>query len=235
MLRFLIQKFKETSGPLKQTRLVLGDLSEEILDLAEYYWKQRPEKDTDACAYPCAPCGHERPRAESKPQPVSSDRAPSPAPEVIEPSTMREDQEASPAPAVVEAAAAKKKPKKPIPQPSAAPVKPEVSAQDESIEASHRLAEAIASPANIKKQEFKVLAILWDVGERGLRPMNANDLSSHGDRLGLVIRHENIRKVIRLRLGDYVDTQRFMEDGNNMYCYTLSDAGKTYFEDTYLV
>ena len=37
MLRFLLDKFRQAPGPLKQTRLIVGDLAEEIIDLASYY------------------------------------------------------------------------------------------------------------------------------------------------------------------------------------------------------
>ena len=40
MLRFLLEKFKETAGPLKDTRQTVGDVLEEFLDIAAHYLKR---------------------------------------------------------------------------------------------------------------------------------------------------------------------------------------------------
>jgi hypothetical protein len=52
MLRFLLDKFKQTPGPLKEARLIVGDIAEEILDLAEYYLKRATSHEqTHAAAF----------------------------------------------------------------------------------------------------------------------------------------------------------------------------------------
>ena len=39
MLKSLINKFRDTPGPLKQARVIVGDMAEELVDLAEHYIK----------------------------------------------------------------------------------------------------------------------------------------------------------------------------------------------------
>ena len=45
MLRFLLEKFREAPGPLKQPRLIVADLAEEVLDLAEHYLHKDGQDD----------------------------------------------------------------------------------------------------------------------------------------------------------------------------------------------
>ena len=37
MLRFVLEKLRESPGPLKQARIIASDLAEEVLDVAEHY------------------------------------------------------------------------------------------------------------------------------------------------------------------------------------------------------
>lgn len=245
MFRFLIQKIKETPGPLKQTRIVLGDLTEEILDLAEYYWKQRRERDDEhgCSSWQVPPCCEDAGKeGEAEPKTPKSD--PEPPLQVSQEAAVvqnappkpqaKAEGQAKPAPAPKKVAPPKPQPTKPRAQ-KVRPSQPIESHSDVSpLEPMPRLAQAMTDPENLKKQDFKVLGILWDLEQRGMLGMNAHDLSAHGDRIGLVIRHENIRKVIRLRLSDYVETIRFSEDGTSLYRYELTKAGVQYFAKTFL-
>ncbi len=95
--------------------------------------------------------------------------------------------------------------------------------------------EAILVPANKKKQEFKALAILWDVHHKGKGALSANDLTNYGLSIGLSIRHENLRKVIRMQLSDYVN--RIVNDKSGVgisSLYEINNKGIAYFEKKYL-
>ncbi|MCU0663645.1 MAG: hypothetical protein MUC50_15120 [Myxococcota bacterium] len=239
MLRFLIQKFKEASGPLRQTRIVLGDLSEEVLDLAEYYWKQRQGRQKETCGGGwqgsfASPCAETNPVAPSIVVGAHTEPSPPPYHMLEREPTVQAQPEARAAsrPAHAPLIHTPHKAQQPVPAPREQ--HHDVGENQLSLEVSPQLARAMADPANLKSQDFKVLAILWDVEKRGLLGMNAIDLSSHGERIGLTIRHENIRKVVRIRLSEYVKTIRFSEDGTNMYRYEMSRAGKAYFEDHFL-
>jgi hypothetical protein len=245
MFRFLIQKIKETPGPLKQTRIVLGDLTEEILDLAEYYWKQRRERDDEhGCgAWQVPPC-HEDAGKKGAVEQVTHKSDPEPplparqeaavVPKTPPKPQVKVEGKAKSGPASKKVARPKSQPAKSATSKAAAPKTIDSNSDVSPLEPMPRLAQAMTDPENLKKQDFKVLGILWDLEQRGMLGMNANDLSAHGERLGLVIRHENIRKVIRLRLSEYVETIRFLEDGASLYRYELTKAGVQYFEKTFL-
>ena len=65
--------------------------------------------------------------------------------------------------------------------------------------------------------------------------LSAKQLSEHGAKLGLEIRHENIRKVIRMRLENYVDIHQDRRHGHTLYNYKITDKGANYFNEKYLV
>jgi hypothetical protein len=96
------------------------------------------------------------------------------------------------------------------------------------------LAKAMNSPSNRKKQEFKVLAILWDASEHKLGALSAKEISAHGEKLGLSIRHENVRKVIRMRLKKYVIIRREPKGNSTIFHYRLSSGGNEFFAAKYL-
>ncbi len=199
MLRFLLDKFKDAPGPLKQTRLIAGDLAEEILDLAEYYIGRR--KST--CDGGAASTGHA--------PPCSVPDAP-----ITEMQGSIDREAKSPkVPAIVR--------EKKDPGPS------------RTLDVPEKLATALDTPQNKKKQEFKVLAILWDARQRELGTLSAKSVSEHGAKLGLAIRHENVRKVIRMRLDKQVETRTEQVGSGSIYRYQISPAGTTYFESKYLV
>ena len=102
------------------------------------------------------------------------------------------------------------------------------------LELDPRLAKAIETPGNKRKQEFKVLAILWDAQERDSAPMSAKAISQHGIEMGLSIRHENVRKVIRMRLDKYVDVHAEGVGSGTVYRYRISSDGIKYFTTGYL-
>ena len=98
-----------------------------------------------------------------------------------------------------------------------------------------RLAAAIAVPGNVRKQEFKVLAILWDARNKKIGALSAKAISKRGDEvLKLQIRHENVRKVIRMRLENYVKVHAQGVGNGTVYNYELAEAGAEYFVSTYL-
>lgn len=173
MIRFLIDKFRQAPGPLKQVRLIAADLAEEVVDLAEHYIKGRSDFAETVDDYP-----------EREPAPPP---APAPAPEK----------------------------------------------RSEKLEVAERLAAAIKTPGNKRKQEFKVLAILWDTRERDMGPMSAKAISQHGEKIDLKIRHENVRKVIRMRLEKYIKVHTEGVGNGTIYRYELDAPGVKYFENTY--
>ncbi len=197
MLKFLLSKFKEVPGPLKQTRLVVGDLAEEVLDLVEHYLKHG-----------------------------SDGRGASPQWNAEDPSMAKPpaaSQSASESSAKAQAASSKTEAKT---APKPAPVR--------TLEVSERLGTALDNKKNQKKQEFKILAILWDANDRNLGTLSAKGVSDRGVLLGLAIRHENVRKVIRMRLGQYVETLTEQIGNNRIYRYKISESGSSYFESKYL-
>ncbi|MCK9462141.1 MAG: hypothetical protein M0R80_21150, partial [Proteobacteria bacterium] len=102
------------------------------------------------------------------------------------------------------------------------------------LEVDPRLARAMSAAANSRKQDFKVLAILWDAYGRGLVPLSAKAVSDHGVQIGLAIRHENVRKVIRMRLEKYVDYHNEGAGTATIYRYALNATGRDHFAATYL-
>lgn len=200
MLKFFLDKFRESPGPAKQARLVVGDFIEELVDLAAHYL--RPKAD----AHGCADCAPEPADVDQKP--VSEESVAPPAGEKKSPARAN--------------SAAKKKSSK------------QAEAVTRELEISPELAAAVELPANRKKQEFKVLAILWDAHVRGIKDLSAKSVSDHGVKLGLVIRHENVRKVIRMQLGGYVESVQNRKAGTSIYHYRITPKGAQHFEEKYL-
>ena len=192
MIRFVIEKFRTAPGPLKQPRLILADIAEEVLDTARQYMDRRPSDrhEAEADGIGAAPIA-------AGAEPDSS--VPSPENPVLEPPGRGT----------------------PAPQPRALDVDP-------------RLARAMSDAGNARKQDFKVLAILWDAYQRGLVPLSAKAVSDHGVQIGLTIRHENVRKVIRMRLDKYVDYHNKGAGSGTIYRYALNAVGRDHFDGIYL-
>jgi hypothetical protein len=192
MIKFVIEKFRTAPGPLKQPRLILADIAEEVLDTALQYMDRRSGD-------------HREGEAEGIARPsTATDPGPAPAPGAVE----------NPSPEPPDSGA-------PAPLRRALDVDP-------------RLARAMSDPANVRKQDFKVLAILWDAYQRGLVPLSAKAVSDHGVQIGLAIRHENVRKVIRMRLEKYVDYHNEGAGSGTIYRYALNAVGRDHFDDIYL-
>ena len=115
MIKFLLEKFRQAPGPMKQPRLIAADLAEEAIDLLTVYLKK---EQTPESGYPTS-------HSSSK---CGSDEA--------------------------------------MARPKADPDKPE-----SSLVLDPRMAMAMEETGNKRKQEFKVLAILWDAMERNSAPM----------------------------------------------------------------
>ncbi|MDD5306407.1 MAG: hypothetical protein PHU25_03720 [Deltaproteobacteria bacterium] len=194
MIRFLFDKFRAAPGPLKEARLIVADLAEEILDLAAHYAEKMREpkgqwEDVDGSKKAC----ERHPSAKPGPGKSATER----------PSIGEEPSE-----------------------PSHPPTR--------SLEVDPRFATALGLPANNKTQEFKVLAILWDAKSRGMDNLSAKAVSEHGERLGVAIRHENVRKVIRTRLGAFVDVHTEKTGSATVYRYRISTEGESHFVSKYL-
>ncbi len=184
MIKFLLEKFRQAPGPMKQPRLIVADLAEEAIDLLTVYLKR--EQDAGGTghhvetAYP----------APSSPSKGDSDAT---------------TEKAGTDPGKTESG----------------------------LELDPRLATAVEATGNKRKQEFKVLAILWDAKERDIAPMSAKAISQHGIEMGLSIRHENVRKVIRMRLDKYVDVHAEGVGSGTVYRYRISSDGIKYFTTSY--
>lgn len=93
---------------------------------------------------------------------------------------------------------------------------------------------AMENSSWVRKQDFKVLAIFWKAKRKGMGPMTAKAATQVGSEINLNIRHENIRKVIRTRLEEKIDTTTVPESQPPTFQYELSTAGLEYFESEYL-
>ena len=198
MLRFFLDKFKESSGPLKATRQVVADVMEELLDIAEHYILGSNSDST----FSNGATSSAQADLDNRGQNLKSDSA-------------RKGKTPT---------SAKAKRKKQTKQPEL----------KRTLDVPHELATALDIPSNKKKQEFKVLAILWDANNRNLGNLSAKQLSEHGVSLGLAIRHENVRKVIRMRLENYVNILQNRQQGSPIYNYKITEAGIKHFRDKYL-
>ena len=190
MIKFIIEKFRTAPGPLKQPRLIIADIAEEVLDTALQYMDQRSGDRQDGWAEAGGPATSEK----TPPGPAEAGGS----------AATGDGAEGGPA------------------------------AAQRALEVDPRLARAMAEPANLRKQDFKVLAILWDAHNRGLVPLSAKAVSDHGVQIGLAIRHENVRKVIRMRLEKYVDYHNEGAGSATIYRYALNAAGRDHFDETYL-
>jgi hypothetical protein len=94
---------------------------------------------------------------------------------------------------------------------------------------------AIAVPSWAKKQDFKVLAIFWSARQRDEGPITAKAASELGDQIDVVIRHENIRKVIRTRLSDWIGTTTIEGSQPPTFQFEMNDDGAAFFEQEYLL
>jgi hypothetical protein len=204
MLRFLLDKFKESPGPFKDFRLIVADIAEELVDLALYYANQLVRHKPTAPASAPAEKPSVTPNTDSPNQPTKQKAAP----KSDKPKKKRTTQA-----------------KKGVP-PKNEPAR--------SVDVPPILASALDKAANRKKQEFKVLAILWDAQNRNLNAMSAKEISGHGKLLGLLIRHENVRKVIRTRLEKYIDIITRENSSGSVYYYAIAESGMAYFESKYL-
>ena len=93
---------------------------------------------------------------------------------------------------------------------------------------------ALEKPAWVRKQDFKVLAIYWQAQQQQKGPLTAKKASTLGGELGLTIRHENIRKVIRTRLDDKIESSTVEGSQPPTFQYEILDVGAQFFEQEYL-
>jgi hypothetical protein len=193
MLKFFLDKMRDRHGPLKQFRLIVGDIVEELLDIASHYIHRPPDEKDTSLHSGVVEVPHFDTQNEEGAQPISKSNQSSKRKKThIEETSLRR------------------------------------------LDTFPELTAALDSPANRKKQEFKVLAILWEANRRGLGELSAMDVADHGNKIGLVIRHENIRKVIRMQLTGYVDPIQNRKKGISIQQYRITPKGITYFEQKYL-
>lgn len=86
----------------------------------------------------------------------------------------------------------------------------------------------------VRRQDFKVLAIFWESRRRCQGPITAKNASVLGKELDMVIRHENVRKVIRTRLKDKIETSTVENSQPPTFQYEIVDEGVRFFETEYL-
>jgi hypothetical protein len=188
MIRFFIDQFRNAPGPFKKSRLLIADISDEIIDMAKAYIS--PEIEENVFSETVAQSEVSSKKESKKDSEETSQKEKSNKPQKTKPANTR------------------KNPK---------------------FEA------AIKDPKNTKKQQFKVLSILFDVKMKNMGPTTGKDLSKHGkDVLGIIIAPENIRKIIRLKLGDYITIETYGTGTHTAYKYILTNDGEKYFTTTYL-
>jgi hypothetical protein len=191
MLEGLIKQFKETPGPLKPTRTVVGDFAQEILDLTKHYIRRFQAS-------------------------VIADDS-SESDDFFAPD---ENQQKEPVETIVHVA--QQTEPKPVSEPK------------RTLDVSESFANMLDFQKNKKSQEFKVLAIFSDAADRNMGPLSAREASNHGKKLGLRIRHENVRKVVRMRLGEYVEILMEERGNGTLNKYRISPPGIEYFFSKYL-
>jgi hypothetical protein len=86
-----------------------------------------------------------------------------------------------------------------------------------------------------EKQEPKVLAIFWKARRAGMGPITAKVAASLGRDLGLDIRHENVRKVVRSKLEGKIEQSAVPDSQPTTFAYELNDAGEEYFVERFLL
>ncbi len=238
MLRTITSFLRNAPGPLKGARALIADLFEGVADVLS------PPKDVDqpSVAEPSEP-----PRA---------------APETAEPAAPAEAAEAAPAESQItepEAEPAGEVQTEPValsPEPSEEPPvgEPEATMQsasaeeivegvepetpEEEPEAADLFAafeRVISRSKLVRKQAFKAMAIFWYARRKGMGPLTAKDASALGEELGLDILHGNIRKMIRTKLADVVETQTMEGKRPPTHQYELLEEGAKLFEQKYLI
>ncbi|MCK9522590.1 MAG: hypothetical protein M0R76_06010 [Proteobacteria bacterium] len=229
MIRFVLNQIRQAPGPLKGTRSLLVDLAEEVIDLTWELLRPPPPSPTPTSAPPEATADPlETPVAASPPptSPPVDDTARAAATPAPQPAAAPKPKVASPP------AKPSKTTKTSLPLPSSDDEKKIIKSASKKCDP--RLKEAMGRNGNIRKQAFKVLAILWDADQKNLGPLSAKALSLHGENIKLPIRHENVRKVIRMRLERYVHIHPQEMGNGTVYRYNLSKEGHAHFETTYL-
>ncbi len=191
MLEELINQLKETPGPLKPARVVVGDFAQEILDLTKHYIRRFQAS-------------------------IGSDDT------SMDDDFFASDESQQQESAAEKDHAAPQTEPQPVPEPT------------RSLDVSDSFATALDFSKNKKNQEFKVLAIFSDAADREMGSLSAREASNHGKKLGLRIRHENVRKVVRMRLGEYVEILTEERGNGTLNKYRISPQGIAYFLSKYV-
>ena len=150
----------------------------------------------------------------------------SPPPEMPPPPPPAKPAGAEQSPEPVAASTPKRKPE-PAPPPSEAKTAP-------GRDPTATFAKAMTRPDWVRRQDFKVLAIFWEARRRREGPITAKRAARLGEELGLTIRHENVRKVVRTRLTEQVRTETVPNSQPPTFEFELTDEGKRFFEKEFL-
>ncbi len=192
MIRFLIDQFRQAPGPFKSSRLLIADLSEEIIDLAKQYLND-DEQNIEFIP-------------EEQVTNITS---------ITDTDTDKKIETKDP----------DKKNKKKT-----------VSKTRTRNKQSAAFKKAIRDPKNQRKQQFKTLAILFETYNNNQEALSGKELSKFGEKyLQLKISPENIRKVIRFKLSEYVDIETVGKGTHTAFKYKLTDNGINFFTSTYLL
>lgn len=154
----------------------------------------------------------------------------SPPPEVVPPPPPPPAAPVEPEPSRQAAGAP---PPAPVPQPKPAET-PKADATPKGKDVGKAFKKAIGRADWVRRQDFKVLAIFWEARRRGMGRLTAKKAASLGSELGLVIRHENVRKVVRTRLADSIETTTVPDSQPPTFEYELTADGAARFEQEYL-
>ena len=90
--------------------------------------------------------------------------------------------------------------------------------------------EAEANEVPSRAERLRICDTIW----RDMGAITAKAASALGGEMDLVIRHENVRKVVRTRLKDRIDTSTVPDSQPPTFQYEINDAGVAFFEQEYL-
>lgn len=160
--------------------------------------------------------------------PVDAEQAPPPSP------APASEKRAEPAPAT-DGATAPARPS-PAPAPHIEEERPAISWDGAPPAGDHarRFKDALTRADWLRSQDFKVLAIFYEANRRGLGPITAKGAAKLGEEIGVTIRHENVRKVVRTRLTEWIDTTMVADSQPPTFQYGMSENGVSHFETEYL-
>jgi hypothetical protein len=164
--------------------------------------------------------------------PVDAEPAPPPKPVAVE--KRPEPARVSASDAAPQKPAALQKPAAPQPVAGSAPARKGGDGVHRAGDRAAKLREALTRADWLRSQDFKVLAIFFEAHHREMGAITAKGAAKLGAEIGLTIRHENIRKVVRTRLTEWVDTTMVVDSQPPTFQYEINETGVEHFESEYL-